>query len=287
MAAASDIVLRPVRPADRDRVEEMTSDIWGGHDYIPEVFDKWVADATAAFQAVEVDGVVVGLQRIRPYAPGLVWYEGLRVATSHQHQGIARAMLDSAIAESREQGYAEIRLATFNEVASRLFKSAGFEELMDIRWWQAKRAEGGEPAGIPEAKAAEKLWPIVAASPGIELYHGLSADLNGARDLNAAELGRLAATGMLRVVPGGRAVAGLRQSWSSDSLSVAFVAGRGAALRDLLFALRYEADADDIDHVTVALPRGHPAADDLKASGYDLANAEDAAFIYGLKLKTS
>ncbi len=284
MAAASDLVLRPVRPADRDRVAEMTSDIWGGHDYIPEVFDEWVADATAAFQAVEVDGLVVGLQRIRPYAPGLVWYEGLRVATTHQHQGIARSMLDSAIAEAREQGYAEIRLATFNEVASRLFKSAGFEQLMDIRWWRAKRAEGGEPAGIPEAKAAEKLWPIVAASPGIDLYHGLSADLNGARDLDAAELGRLARTGMLRVIPGGRAVAGLRQSWSSDSLSVAFIAGRGAALRDLLFALRYEADADDIDHVTVALPRGHPAADDLKASGYDFANAEDTAFIYGLKL---
>lgn len=276
-----------MRPADRDRVEEMTRDIWGGHDYIPEVFDEWVADATAAFQAVEVDGVVVGLHRLRPYAPGLIWYEGLRVATSHQHQGIARAMLNSAIVEVREQGYAEIRLATFNDVASRLFMSAGFEQLMDIRWWRAKRAEGGEPAGIPDAKAAEKLWPMAAGSPGFDLYHGLSADLNGARDLEAAELGRLARTGMLRVIPGGRAVAGLRESWSPDSLSVAFVAGRGAALRDLLFALRYEADADDIDHVTVALPRGHPAADDLKASGYDFANAEDTAYIFGLKLKAS
>jgi len=276
-----------VRPADRDRIEEMTSDIWGGHDYIPEVFDEWVADATAAFQALEVDGVVVGLQRLRPYAPGLIWYEGLRVATSHQRQGVARAMLDSAIAEAREQGYAEIRLATYNEVASHLFRSAGFEQLIDIRWWRAQRVEGGEPAGIPDAKAAEKLWPTAAASPGFDLYHGISADLNGARNLEAAELGRLASTGMLRVIPGGRALAGLRRPWSSDSLAVAFVAGRGAALRDLLFALRYEADADDIDHVTVALPRGHPAADDLKASGYDLANAEDTAFIYGLKLNVS
>ena len=280
-------MLRPVRPADRDRVQEMTSDIWGGHDYIPEVFDEWVADATAAFQAVEVDGVVVGLQRLRPYAPGLVWYEGLRVATTHQRQGIARTMLDSAIAEAREQGYAEMRLATYNEVASRLFKSAGFEQLIDIRWWRAQRVEGGEPAGIPDAKAAEKLWPIAATSPGFDMYHGVSGDLNGARNLEAAELGRLAATGMLRVIPGGRALAGLRRPWSSDSLAVAFVAGRGAALRDLMFALRYEADADDIDHVTVALPRGHPAADDLKASGYDLANAEDTAFIYGLKLNVS
>ena len=276
--------MRPVRPADRDRVVELTSDIWGGDDYIPDVFDEWVADASAAFQAAEVDGEVVGLHRIRPYAPGLVWYEGLRVAAAHQRQGIARAMLESAIAEAREQGYAEIRLATFNEGASRLFRSASFQPLVDIRWWRALRIEGGEPAQMPDAPAAEKLWKVVEASPGLELYHGVSADLNGARDLGGAELGRLAAEGMLRVAPGGRALAGLRESWGGKSLPVAFVGGRGAALRDLLFALRYEADADGLERVTIALPRGHPAADDLNASGYDLANAEDTAFIYGRKL---
>jgi GNAT superfamily N-acetyltransferase len=262
----------------------MTSDIWDGHDYIESVFDDWVSDATAAFQAMEVDGVVVGLQRLRPYAPGLIWYEGLRVATSHQRQGIARAMLDSAMAEAREQGFAELRLATFNEVASNLFESAGFKPLLDIRWWRAQRVEGGEPANMPDAVEAEKLWKMAASSPGFETYNGVSADPNGARNLEAAELGRLATSGMLRVAPGGRALAGLRRPWS-DNVSVAFLAGRGAALRDLLFALRYEADADAADHVTIALPRGHPAADDMRATGYDFANAEDSAFIYGLKLK--
>ena len=268
-------MLRPVRPSDRNRVVEMTSDIWDGNDYIARVFDDWVADASAAFQAVEVDGVVVGLHRLRPYAPGLMWYEGLRVATSHQRQGIARTMLDSAIAEAREQGFAELRLATYNEVASHLFQSAGFKPLLDIRWWRALRVEGGEPANMPDA-----------SSPGFEMYNGVSADLNGARNLEAAELGRLASQGMLRVAPGGRALAGLRRPWS-DNLAVAFLAGRGSALRDLLFALRYEADADGAEHVTIALPRGHPAADDLSATGYDFANAEDTAFIYGLKLKTA
>ena len=284
MAIANDLVLRPVRPSDRDRVAEMTSDIWDGRDYIARVFDDWVADATAAFQAVEGDGVVLGLQRLRPYAPGLMWYEGLRVARSHQRQGIARFMLESAIAEAREQGFAEIRLATHNEVASHLFQSAGFKPMLDIRWWRAPRVEGGEPANIPDEAAAEKLWKMAASSPGFEMYNGVSADLSGAHNLEAAELRRLASRGMLRVAPGGRALAGLLHSWS-DTVAVAFLAGRGAALRDLLFALRYEADADSAERVTVGLPRGHPAADDLTATGYAFANAEDTAFIYGLKLK--
>jgi GNAT superfamily N-acetyltransferase len=281
--AASQLTMRPVRPSDRDRIVEITKDVWDGHDYLSRVFDDWVAEASAAFQAMEVDGVVVGVQRIRPYAAGLVWYEGLRVASSHRRQGIARAMLQSAIDEAREQGFKEMRLATGNANAVALFESFGFQRLVDIRWWRASRVEGGDPARIPSADEAPRLWAAIAGSAGLDLYHGVSADFHSAHDLDAGELARLSRAGMLRAAPGGRAIAGLRDSWAS-SLAVAFVAGRGAALRDLLMALRYEADADSLDHVTVALPRGHPAADDLDASGYDLANAEDSAYIYGLSL---
>jgi GNAT superfamily N-acetyltransferase len=275
--------MRPVRPADRDRIVELTRDVWGGHDYLPEVFDDWVADAASAFEALEVDGVVVGLQRLRPYAPGLVWYEGLRVASSHRRQGLARAMLTSAIAEAKEQGHREMRLATGNVDAVPLFESVGFERLVDVRWWRGSRVEGGESARIPGAAEAEKLWPGIARSPGIELYGGVVADFNGARDLGSAELARLAENGMLRVGPGGRAVAGLRRPWG-DNVAVGFIAGSGGALRDLLMALRFEADADGLDDVVVTLPRDHPAADDLRATGYDFANDDDHAYIYALAL---
>lgn len=281
--AGSELTLRPVRPADRERILAMTRDVWDGHDYIPRVFDEWMADAGAAFQAAEVDGVVVGLQRLRPYASGLIWYEGLRVASTHRRQGVARAILKSAIAEAREQGFREMRLASGNPDAVRLFESEGFRRLLDVRWWRGMRIEGGEPARMPESDAARKLWPAIAASRGIELYGGVTADFNGARDLGAEELERLARTGMLRVGPGGRSVAGLREPWGPN-LAVAFIAGSGASLRELLMALRFEADTDGLSHVTIALPRGHPASDDLRASGYDLANAEDTAYIYGLVL---
>jgi GNAT superfamily N-acetyltransferase len=279
-----DLIIRPVRPADRDRVMELTRDVWEGRDYLPRVFDEWIADAGAAFQAAEVDGLVVGLQRLRPYAPGLVWFEGLRVASTHRRQGLARAMLKSAIAEAKEQGFREMRLATGNLAAAQLFESAGFKRRLDVRWWRGSRVEGGESARMPEPAEARRLWPAAAASPGIELYRGVSADFNGARDLDASELERLARIGMLRVGPGGRVLVGLRDPWS-DSIAVAFVTGRGGALRELLMALRFEADADGLDHVTVALPRDHPAAEDLTASGYDFANDDDTSYIYGLALQ--
>jgi len=282
-ASSQDLTLRPMRAADRERVVEISRDIWDGHDYLPRVFDGWLADAGATFQAAELDGVVVGVQRLRPFAPGLVWYEGLRVASTHRRHGLARAMLGSAIAGAKEEGFREMRLGTANPDAVRLFESLGFRRLVDVRWWRGTRVEGGDPARMPDPAEARKVWPAVEKSPGIELYHGVSADFNGARDMDAAELERLAQTGMLRVGPGGRALAALREAWGNN-LAVAFLAGRGGALRELLMALRYEADADGLDHVTVTLPRDHPAAVDMTASGYDLANDDDSAYIYGLLL---
>ncbi len=284
MATSSkDLTLRPMRAADRERVMEICRDVWDGHDYLPRVFDEWLADAGAAFQAAEVDGVVVGLQRLRPYAQGLVWYEGLRVSSTHRRQGLARVMLDSAIIGAKEQRFREMRLATGNPDAVPLFESHGFRRLVDARWWRGHRLEGGEPARMPDPSEARKVWPAVEKSPGIDLYHGVSADFNGARDVDAAELERLARIGMLRVGPGGRAIAAIREPWGNN-LAVALVAGRGGALRELLMALRFEADADGLDHVTITLPRDHPAAEDLSASGYDLANDDDSAYIYGLIL---
>lgn len=283
MATLNELTIRPVRASDRARVSELTRDVWGGHDYVPRVFDDWVSDAGAAFQAIELDGVVVGLQRLRPYSSGLMWYEGLRVVSTHRRRGLARAMLRSAIAEAREQGFHEMRLATANSAAARLFEESGFERIQDDRWWKGGRIEGGESARIPDPNEAGKLWAAIAISPGIELWGGVTADFNGAHDLGADELARLAGAGMLRAGPGGKAIVGLREPWG-DNLAVAFVAGRGGALRELLLALRFEADADGLEDVTLALPRDHPAADDLRASGYDFANDDDHSYIYSLKL---
>jgi len=279
----TELTLRPVRPADRDRVVEITKDVWEGRDYIPRVFDRWVSDAGAEFQAAEIEGVVVGLQRLRPYAPGLIWYEGLRVASDHRRQGIARSMLDAAIAEAREQGFQEMRLATRDLPAILLFESAGFKALVEMKWWRGLRVEGGEPARMPDEAEARKLWPAIASSAGIHMYAGIVPDMNGARDLGADELQRLASHGLIRLGPGGHAIALLREPWGQN-IAVSLLAGGGGALRELLMALRFEADADGLNHVTINLPPGHPAEEDLRATRYDFADAENSAFVYGLKL---
>ena len=192
-------------------------------------------------------------------------------------------MLGASIEEAREQGFRQMRLATRDLPAIRLFESAGFHRLVEMKWWRGLRVEGGEPARMPDPDAAKRLWPGIASSEGFDLYAGICPDMNGARDLDANELERMARDGLIRVGPGGRAVALLREPWGQN-VAVSLLAGRGGALRELLMALRFEADADGLNHVTVNLPPGHPAEEDLRASGYDFADAEHSAFVYALKL---
>ncbi len=283
METAEELTIRPVRPADEERILEITRDVWDGHDYIPRVFDRWVSDAGAEFQGAEIDGVLIGLQRLRPYAPGLMWYEGLRVASTHHRRGIARTMLNAAVDEARQHGFKEMRLATRDSPAVNLFESTGFRRVSTTNWWRGMRLEGDEPARIPDSAEAERLWAALKTSKGIELYGGVFADMNGARDIDVRELESLARDGLLRVGPGGRSLAALRTPWAQN-IAVSLLAGTGGAARELLMALRYEADADGLTHVTVNLPPGHPAEEDLEATGYDLADGERPGYIYALTL---
>lgn len=271
-----------MRPADRERVTEMVRGVWGGHDYLPERFDDWVADPGASFQAVELDGRLVGVQRLRPIAPGLLLYEGMRVDPELQGQGIGARMLEAAIAEARANGFREMRLLSGNPHAIRLFERSGFVRRASFTGWTASRVEGGDPARVASPADAAALAERVRTDPAFAAYGGLSSYWSAPLDIDEALLRRMAEEGLLRV--NGRALAGLSPT-RTDRLGVSFLFGSGAALQDLLMALRFEADADGMAGVWLAAPAEHPAAGDLQAVGYDFA--DDARFgVYSLRLSS-
>ena len=279
---ASELTLRPVRPADRERMLEIIADIWDGHDYLPRVFEEWVADPSASFQAVELEGTVVGFQRTRPLNRAIAFYEGLRVASSHRRLGLARAMLKSAVEDARRAGFGELRLVSGNPHAIALFESEGFQILSRLGVWYASRVEGGEPARIPPASEAVALFDIHQRAPALAAYAGTPGDWQRPVPLDAEELAALATTGLVRVGAGGRSLAIVRGD-SGTRLVLNLVSGSGAGLRDLLMALRFEADADDLEGAAVLAPMDHPARGDLLAVGYDLPREEDG-FLHVLSL---
>jgi GNAT superfamily N-acetyltransferase len=272
-----------VRQLDRDRVLEITRDVWDGTDYLPDVFDAWAADPGASFQAAELDGIVVGVQRLRPIARKVMFYEGLRVASTHQRQGIGRAMLRGAIEETRSLGFSQMRLYTGNPTAGRLFVSEGFRLLVDCAVWSAPRFEGGDPPRLASPSEAPDLAARLQEDPALAAYGGVDPDWHAVLDVDAALIERFAEEGLVRVGAGGRAFAILR-AFPRRRLPVTFVAGSGAALQDLLTALRFEADSVGLRGVGVLAPADHPAADDFGEVGYHLADDEGHGYAYELQL---
>lgn len=280
---AQELTLRPIRPADRDRVAEISAGVWNGTDYLPAVFDDWAGDPGASFQAAEMHGLVVGVQRLRPIAPGIVFYEGLRVVETHRRQGVARTMLRHAIEESGRQGFKEMRLFTGNSDAGRLFSSEGFRLLCDCDLWTAGRVEGPDLPRLASPADAVALAARIHGDPALAGYGGVNPSWDAVLDVDAELLQRLAAEGLVRAGAGGRAVALLRQG-GRRRLPVTFAAGSGAALEDLLTGLRFEADSLGLDGVILLAPHDHPQAEAFGETGYDLAEDEGHAWAYARRL---
>jgi GNAT superfamily N-acetyltransferase len=270
-----------VRPADRERVLEMVAEIWEGRDYVPEVFDEWVGDPGAFFQAGELDGEVVAIQRLRPMGEGLVYYGGLRVDPGRRRQGLGKAMLRAAIEESRQLGFREVRLATGVEEARGLFDSEGFRLRLEIKFWRAHRLEGGDPPSRLKAAQARAAFERLQAGGVLSAYTGLLPDPDGPVDLDQAGFLKLVEEGWVRVGGGGQALAVTGPFWGS--WGVLFAAGEGAAFRDMMLAIRFEADAEGVD-VRLLSPDPHPAEADLEAAGYDFRQQRSRFYFYSLLL---
>jgi hypothetical protein len=84
---------------------------------------------------------------------------------------------------------------------------------------------------------------------------------------------RQAEAGLVRVGPSERALA-LLTGEGLTSLWVGFVAGEGAALEELLFGLRVEADARSVRDVRIRVPSSYSSLDRLEAAGYERDDAD-------------
>jgi GNAT superfamily N-acetyltransferase len=264
-------------------VLEITARVWEGTDYLPHVLDRWLADPSATLEVAELDGIVVGFQRLRPITRRVVLYEGLRVAEEHRRRGVARAMLRHALEEAAGQGFGETRLVTGNPAACRLFDAEGFRRLVHSQVWLAGRIEGVDLPRLVAAEEAASLFDHLRADPAYESYGRVNANWEDVSDLDEELLGRLAEQGRVRAGGGGRALA-LLEPGPHNRLAVSLVAGSGASLQDLLMGLRFEADSQGYEGVRLFAPVAHPSSDDFAEVGYHLADGQVQRYVYAREL---
>ena len=159
----NEIHCRPARPKDKDGALAISARIWEGHDYVPRVWDQWVADTQGLLGIAELSGNVVGIGKLTSLGEQEWWLEGVRVHADYQGQKIGSRIFEYLVNEWRNKRSGVLRLATSSERVQihHLCNRMGFHRLAVLNVLSAKILPRGknffEPMTALESETAMAL----------------------------------------------------------------------------------------------------------------------------------
>lgn len=161
---------------DTPQVMDLSSYIWEGHDYLPYVWEAWLAEPHGLLAVAEYGGRIAGVGKLTFLSPGQWWLEGLRVHPEFEGRGIASHINDFLLDVWRQNGAGCVRLTTSSErmKVHRLAAHRGFIKTGEYSVYGAsslhepvERFTPLQPGDIPEA------LNLVLYSPAFPLQNGL------------------------------------------------------------------------------------------------------------------
>jgi len=280
------LTIRPARPDDRPAMERVCAHTWEWGDYIPEVWDDWLADQQGLPIVGELEGRVVALSRIAFQASGQIWLEGMRVDPESRRLGVAGQFLERSIALARERGARVVRLGTShtNTPVHKLTERAGMARVGSYQLLIAAPLPGEpEPAVLPAGRAVDVRdflhdSAVMAHTHGLYSVHWAWQELSPAladQYLQADQaVARLASDGRLA------SLAFLDPDPADGELWISFIDGEAAALVELATAVRGHAARTGFEKVRVMLPDLDWLRGALGQAGYGPGDWEGELWIF-------
>jgi GNAT superfamily N-acetyltransferase len=155
------VVCRRARLDDTTDVLKLTSQIWEGDDYVPQVWQNWLDDPDGALLVAEHAGRVIGLAKLSRLTAQDWWLQGLRVDPEFEGRGVASQLHRSMLAEWESIGAGYLRLATasFRKPVQHLCEQSGFAKVDEFTPFKAESLSSSEepgfsPVGIGELDQA-------------------------------------------------------------------------------------------------------------------------------------
>lgn len=132
--------------SDKPAILDIASRIWEGTDYLPAVFDEWVADGQGEFAAVLLNGRVVGCGKLSFLTDTDAWLEGLRRDPKVSERGLGGAVVDYLLSRlAGRTNLASVRFATYvkNRASIVTSERAGFRvrTVLSVKAWEGSRVE--------------------------------------------------------------------------------------------------------------------------------------------------
>lgn len=287
-AMARQWVVRPARPEDRSDVLAICARIWEGRDYIPEVWDDWLADPYGQLTVVERKGRVVALGKLSRIADDEWWLEGLRVDPDFRHLGVARRLQAQQIVVAEQVGRGVLRLGTasYNRPVHRNAARDGFRRVAEFQSYQAASLPGPCPLQELTPEDLETVWKRAEGSPILQAAGGLYEVswhwMRLTRERLAAHLERGQVWGVW--LEGRLAAAAIVLDEHAERLSVGYVDGEPDGITALAWGLRVLAAQRGHAELRVRAVAYPPLLEALEAAGLTRAS-DHALWVFERPLK--
>ena len=123
--------VRRARPADRQRILDISAQIWDGYDYVPLMLDEWLAGTAGELLVAALDGDVAAFSYRTWVAEGHAWLQGIRTDTALRGKGLGRALTERSIERAWADGARRIGLSTYidNHASMHIVESFGFRRM--------------------------------------------------------------------------------------------------------------------------------------------------------------
>ena len=284
MELARNLLFRAARASDREAVFAMVATVWDGTDYIPDVWDAWLAAEDGPLVVGVLGTQPVALYKLTALGPHEDWLEGVRVDPVFRGQGIARALTRDAIERSRQRAKRTLRYQTSeqNPTMQHLAAELGFQ-LDYAPEWYAAPAVIGTP--IYQPLAAERVGELLdelAQSALLKLTGGLYTYRWKAYEMTAQRLRDHAKRGEIVGLAGDQAWA-ILMSTPYGGFWLAFAAGPTDELTRLFAELPVsESPIDGDAFVRAHVPPATPFIPALLRAGYTLGDHGARIYSYHL-----
>lgn len=254
--------VRRARPEDREPLLEMSKLIWGGNDYMPLVWDRWLAEKKGALLTVTVDGRPVGTTKVSVLAPGEVWLEGLRLHPDYHGLGLSKKIHRATFREAASLNPRTVRFSTWigNEASRRIAEKNNFWQIARTGWMWGKARRRSQIRSRPAT--LENLDAVVQFVHGSSCYEatgGVAGVGWTFPELTRRRIRRLLSRGQVMLLPRNgrpRAVAIYDIGKVDDDVCLGFVDGPDKDVVTLAKDILSIAAGTGRDEASAMLPMG-------------------------------
>lgn len=256
-----------MRHPHKPRIIEISSQIWDGEDYVPNVLDDWLADPNGEVIVAIANGRLISFARHSYLLPSYAWFEGARTDPAYRNSGVSQEISRYFLEAAQREGAETIGLSTYidNEVSIHIIEKNGFHKVASYVYLEAGRdapvrREGRSSSRVFEVASRDAI-PFIRESKFLNAAHGHFP--NGWKFYPFERDPELVLSKMEHVLgirEEGKIIGLLCLAGSlrrDGECSITFVDGRPDAVEDLLrHALHLARDAR---HVAIMVPRSNGA----------------------------